>query len=86
MCKSLSAEARLAGLLLTLSLRFEQRGYSASEFNLSMSRGDIANMLGLAVETISRLFTQFQDQGLLQVERKHVKLLDLQGLERILRG
>jgi len=86
MCKSLSAEARLAGLLLTLSLRFEQRGYSASEFNLSMSRGDIANMLGLAVETISRLFTQFQDQGLLQVERKHVKLLDIPGLERVLRG
>jgi len=86
MCKTLSAEARLAGLLITLSMRFEQRGFSATEFNLSMSRGDIANMLGLAVETISRLFTQFQEHGLLEVERKHVKLLDMPGLERILKS
>ena len=85
MCKKLSAEARLAGLLLMLSQRFEQRGFSASEFNLSMSRSDIANMLGLAVETISRLFTQFQEHQLLVVERKHVKLLDLPGLEQLLK-
>lgn len=85
MCKKLSAEARLAGLLLMLSQRFEQRGFSATEFNLSMSRSDIANMLGLAVETISRLFTQFQEHHLLVVERKHVKLLDLPGLEQMLK-
>jgi len=85
MCKKLSAEARLAGLLLMLSYRFQQRGFSAIEFNLSMSRSDIANMLGLAVETISRLFTLFQEQGLLMVERKHVKLLDLAGLEQLLK-
>lgn len=85
MCKKLSAEARLAGLLLMLSQRFAQRGFSATEFNLSMSRSDIANMLGLAVETISRLFTLFQEQGLLNVERKHVKLLDVPGLEQILK-
>ncbi|MBI1424013.1 MAG: fumarate/nitrate reduction transcriptional regulator Fnr [Gammaproteobacteria bacterium] len=85
MCKNLSAEARLAGLLLLISQRFLQRGFSATEFNLSMSRSDIANMLGLAVETISRLFTQFQEHGLLEVERKHVKLLDLHGLEQMLR-
>ena len=84
MCKKLSAEARLAGLLLTLSQRFSQRGFSATDFNLSMSRSDIANMLGLAVETVSRLFTQFQEYNLLIVERKHVKLLDLAGLEQLL--
>jgi CRP/FNR family transcriptional regulator len=85
MCKKLSAEARLAGLLLMLSHRFSQRGFSAADFNLSMSRSDIANMLGLAVETISRLFTQFQEHGLLVVERKHVKLLDFPGLELLLK-
>jgi CRP/FNR family transcriptional regulator len=85
MCKKLSAEARLAGLLLMLSQRFLQRGFSASEFNLSMSRSDIANMLGLAVETISRLFTLFQENDLLVVERKHVKLLDIPGLEQLLK-
>lgn len=85
MCKKLSAESRLAGLLLMLSHRFHQRGFSATEFNLSMSRSDIANMLGLAVETVSRLFTQFQEQGLLNVERKHVRLIDLPGLEQLVK-
>lgn len=85
MCKKLSAEARLAGLLLMLSHRFQQRGFSATEFNLSMSRSDIANMLGLAVETVSRLFTLFQEQGLLEVERKHVKLIDIPGIELLLK-
>lgn len=84
MCKKLSAEARLAGLLLTLSHRFAQRGFSASEFNLSVSRSDIANMLGLAVETVSRLFSAFQEQGLLTVERKHIKLQDIPRLEELL--
>jgi CRP/FNR family transcriptional regulator len=83
MCKKLSAEARLAGLLLMLSHRFAQRGFSATEFNLSMSRSDIANMLGLAVETVSRLFTQFQEHGLLCVERKHIELVDVRGLEEL---
>lgn len=82
-CSKLPAETRLAVMLLTISDRFAQRGYSATEFNLSMSRSDIANMLGLAVETISRLFTHFEEQGLLQADRKHIKLLDLKRLSEI---
>lgn len=82
-CSKLPAEARLAVMLITLSDRFAQRGYSPTEFNLSMSRSDIANMLGLAVETISRLFTHFEEQGLLQADRKHIKLLDMQRLSEM---
>lgn len=84
-CNKLPAEARLASVLLTLSERFHQRGYSATEFNLSMSRGDIANMLGLAVETISRLFTHFEEEGLLMADRKHIKLLDLNRLSHMVK-
>jgi CRP/FNR family transcriptional regulator len=73
-------EARLASFLTHLSERFRERGYSATEFNLSMSRNDIANSLGMAVETISRLFSQFQEQNLLRVERKHVQILEMQTL------
>jgi len=75
-----SAESRLAALLLGISERLRQRGFSPREFNLSMSRNDIANYLGLAVETVSRLFTRFQSDGLLTVERKHVVLLDRERL------
>ena len=76
-----SVESRLANFLLEISGRFKDRGFSATEFNLSMSRNDIANALGMAVETISRLFTQFQEQGLLQVERKSIKIIDLNRLQ-----
>ncbi len=76
-------ENRLASFLMNLSERYKSRGYSATEFNLSMSRSDIANMLGMAMETISRLLTNFQDQGLLKVERKHIQILNPQGLQEI---
>lgn len=81
-----SAAVRLSCFLLSLSHHFRQRGYSASNFNLSLSRHDIANLLGLAVETVSRLFTQFQQDGLVTVERKHIILEDLDGLRRLANG
>jgi CRP/FNR family transcriptional regulator len=71
-----SAEERLAAFLIGLSNRFRRRGFSPNEFNLSMSRGDIGNYLGLALETVSRLFTRFQNEELLRVDRKHIELLD----------
>lgn len=78
-----SAEERLAALLLSLSTRYQQRGFSPSDFYLSMSRNDIGNYLGLAVETVSRLFTRFQDEGLLSVQRKHVRIIDLPRMRAI---
>ncbi len=76
-----AADERLASLLLSLSSRLKNRGFSATEFHLSMSRNDIANYLGLAVETVSRLFTRFQDQGLIQVEGKFVQIIKLEELK-----
>lgn len=81
-----SAEERLAAFLLSLSSRFERRGFSARDFYLSMSRHEIGSYLGLAVETVSRLFTRFQDEGLLEVERKHIKLKDLDRLRAMVQA
>jgi CRP/FNR family transcriptional regulator len=75
-----SAEERLAAFLISLSARFQHRGFSPNQFNLSMSRGDIGNYLGLALETVSRLFTRFQNEELLRVDRKHIELLDREKL------
>lgn len=80
-----TAEERLASFLMSLSERFKRRGFSATEFFLAMSRQEIGSYLGLALETVSRLFTRFQEQGLLEVDRKHVKILDLEGIKHILR-
>jgi CRP/FNR family transcriptional regulator, anaerobic regulatory protein len=76
-----SADERLAVFLLSISQRLRKRGLCPTDFYLSMSRHEIGNYLGLAVETISRLFTRFQDEGLLKVDRKHVELLDLEAME-----
>lgn len=83
---SKNAEERLAGFLLDFSNRFKKRGFSATDFYLSMSRNDIGSYLGLAVETVSRLFTRFHDDGLLHVERKHVQLKDLDRLKLLFNG
>ncbi len=78
-----SAPARLAAFLLSLSDRFHERGFAAREYRLSMSRIDIGNYLGLADETVSRLFTRFQEDGLLAVDRRHVRLVDVPRLEAL---
>lgn len=78
-----SAEERLAALLLSLSDRYQRRGFSPTDFHLSMSRNDIGNYLGLAVETVSRLFSRFQEEGVLNVQRKHICIQDLPKLRLI---
>lgn len=78
-----SAEQRLAAFLLSLSMRFHARGLVADRFCLSMSRADIANHLGLTQETISRLFTQFRKQGLLEIHTRDLHLLNMDHLHRV---
>ncbi|MGD9601706.1 MAG: helix-turn-helix domain-containing protein [Gammaproteobacteria bacterium] len=78
-----SAPARLAAFLLNLSQRFSARGCSRNEFNLSMSRQDIANYLAVAVETISRLFTELQRQGAIQVDRRFIRIRSREALEEM---
>lgn len=83
MLGSLNASQRLAAFLLNQSLDLSARGYSAIEFNLKMTRGDIGSFLGLTLETISRTFTDLQQQRLLKVDRRHIHILDLDGLSKI---
>ena len=72
-----SADERLAAFLFDLSQRFAARGFSATRFNLSMARADIANYLRLATETVSRVLRRFQDDGLIEVERREIVIHDL---------
>ena len=81
---SMRAEERLAAFLTNLSKRFLRRGYSPSEFHLRMTREEIGSYLGLKLETVSRLFSQFQKDGLIAVEQKHIRILDIAGVERVL--
>jgi CRP/FNR family transcriptional regulator, anaerobic regulatory protein len=81
-----TAEERIAIFLVTLSSRFHKLGYSAIEYNLPMSRQEIGNYLGLAVETVSRLFTKFQQNGLVTINRKAIRLENLPALHSMCDG
>jgi CRP/FNR family transcriptional regulator len=71
-----TADERIATFLVNLSARFRARGFSANQFRLAMSRNEIGNYLGLAVETVSRVFTRFQQNHLLEAEGKEVHIID----------
>jgi CRP/FNR family transcriptional regulator len=81
---TMRAEERLAAFLLNLSQRFVARGYSPSEFHLRMTREEIGSYLGLKLETVSRIFSKFQEQGLIAVQQKHIRILNTDGLKELL--
>lgn len=83
---SMRAEERLAAFLLNLSQRFNARGFSPSEFHLRMTRDEIGSYLGLKLETVSRAFSRFQDDGLITVQQKHIRIVDLPGLRRVIQA
>lgn len=78
-----NAEQRVATFLIKLSTRFKLRGYSETQFRLSMSRNEIGNYLGLAVETVSRIFTRFQKMELVRVDGKEIELCNLEEIYRL---
>lgn len=78
-----SAEQRIAALLLSISARNARRNLSSTRFRLPMSRTDIANYLGLTIETVSRLFTRFARNGLVTSNNKEIILEDINRLRQV---
>jgi len=80
---SMRAEERLAAFLLNLSQRLLLRGYSPTEFNLRMTRDEIGSYLGLKLETVSRVLSRFQDEGLIAVAQKNIGIKNAAGLRAV---
>lgn len=80
------AAQRLARFLVELSDRYAAQGYSPRAFNLRMGRGEIGSYLGLTLESVSRLLSQLQADGLLRVHLRELELLDLEALQAIATG
>lgn len=76
----LKGEERIAAFLLGLGHRFGKRGFSQSDFNLPMARHDIANYLGLAVETLSRMLSSLQKRGVISVKQRNITILDMDAM------
>jgi CRP/FNR family transcriptional regulator len=83
---SMRAEERLAAFLLNLAQRLQARGFSASSLVLRMTREEIGTYLGLKLETVSRCFSKFQDEGILQVKQRQIQVLDPGALQTIVSG
>ncbi|MBC8021532.1 MAG: helix-turn-helix domain-containing protein [Burkholderiales bacterium] len=80
---TMRAEERLAAFLLNLSQRFGARGFSPSEFRLRMTRAEIGSHVGLALETVSRLFSRFESDGLITARQKDIRIHDIPGLKAL---
>ena len=80
------SDARIAGFLLSLSMRFKRIGYSATSFHLPMSRHEIGNYLGMTVETVSRSLTRFEKAGFITKEKRNINLENMSAITDICFG
>ena len=80
---SMRAEERLAAFLLNLVQRLHARGFSQSELVLRMTREEIGSYLGLKLETVSRTFSKFVEEGIVEVKQRHVRILNPDALKLI---
>ncbi len=83
---SMRAEERLAAFLLNLTQRLRARGFSGSSLILRMTREEIGSYLGLKLETVSRAFSRFQEDGMLEVRQRHIEILDAPALQKLVNG
>jgi CRP/FNR family transcriptional regulator, anaerobic regulatory protein len=80
---SMRAEERLAAFILNLVQRLHARGFSSSELILRMTREEIGSYLGLKLETVSRTFSKFVEDGMVEVKQRHVRIIDPDALQRL---
>ena len=83
---SMRAEERLAVFLLNLTQRLRTRGFSASSLILRMTREEIGSYLGLKLETVSRAFSRFQEDGVLSVKQRQIEVLNPDALQKLVNG
>ncbi|NUP85346.1 MAG: fumarate/nitrate reduction transcriptional regulator Fnr [Burkholderiaceae bacterium] len=83
---SMRAEERLAAFLLNLTQRLQARGFSASALVLRMTREEIGSYLGLKLETVSRTFSKFQEEGILEVKQRQIRIVSQDKLQSLVNG
>jgi CRP/FNR family transcriptional regulator len=77
---SMRAEERLAAFLLNLVQRLHARGFSQSELILRMTREEIGSYLGMKLETVSRTFSKFMEDGVIEVKQRYVHIKNTEAL------
>lgn len=79
-----SAVEKIASFLLGLARRYENHDVDAIAFDLPMTRSDIADFLGLTIETVSRNFTKLKMNGVIDLpQSSRVIVRDMVRLEEL---
>jgi CRP/FNR family transcriptional regulator, anaerobic regulatory protein len=78
--KQTSAQARVAGFLVTFMSRLERLGRSAKHLPTPMSRTDLASYLGMTLESLSRVISKFQSGHMIRASKKEIEILQPQSL------
>lgn len=85
MLGAMRAEQRVIAFLMNLLKRLQARGFSSSSVVLRMTREEIGSYLGLTLETISRTLSKLQDEGMLEIRAREVRLLKQRQLTQLAR-
>lgn len=80
---TMRAEERLAAFLVNLTQRLHTRGFSSTDLVLRMTREEIGSYLGLKLETVSRTFSKFVEDGLITVKQKIIHIIDAERLAQL---
>jgi len=83
---SMRLDERQADFLLNLTQRLRAWGFSGCSLILRMTREEIGSYLGLKLETVSRAFSRFQEDGMLEVRQRHIEILDAEALQKLVNG
>lgn len=83
---SMRAMQRMASFLVDLSQRFAAQGYSPRAFVLRMTRAEIGSYLGLTLESVSRAFSRFQQDGIVRLHLRDVEIVNLDALSQLAEG
>lgn len=80
---SMKSDERIADFLLGLSEQMAANGYSPRVFTLKMTRGDIANHLGMKIETVCRVLARLQKASLVKVSRRQLEIRSVEALRQM---
>jgi len=79
---NINSEEKIAAFILNLAWRYQNSGYSCTDFKLNMTRTDIADFLGLSKESVIRLFKKLQQRKFIQFKGKNISIDDIDALQQ----
>jgi len=74
---------RLAETLLDLHRVYGEESSGKSANNINLTRGELANMIGTAKETVIRLLSEFKHEHLIETNGKWISVIDVNGIDRV---